>query len=490
MSIIRVGGSLARIGGSLGRGAAVSNRALLSSNDFTYLGTFQVPTSGITGDGLFATGLTHRYVGGQFRLLTRYHGGGVIEFTPATPKTTTTYNIASTVRDWGSVWSGKLPSGHTMYGLHWDETDQRLYWNCVDTYSTASSQPSFGYATLDEGSGTATPYGTWYVPSPPNYKPMKGMTAIPSFYHSALGGKRIALGFGGYESIVATGAGSLGPTLMAADLGTLPAEGGTISSTQLLMNHPYNATAYTQPMRAKRNPNYLQQYDDWDASGGVGYWTWGDEVKQSAVWIDTGTKQGFLVVVRQVMGGQTASIASRTLVSGYTYDVTFSSALGGVRVGDIIQVPLANPAYLYTYSWATVNTVTTESSIRLTMRTDAPDTAPELAASGTVYRQAAYYGSTLWSTEGRLAGFLYDSDTILTGGYDTDEVPYAEEFALPSVLPDRIGSWSNDGTGYASNAGICYGATFDSVTNKLYLLFKTTAVGTGNNGVVCVYQVS
>jgi len=478
----------------------IGERTLLTQGDFAYLGAFQVPTANRPGDSSFAAGLTHRYVGGQFRLFTYYKNdigsslpGGIVEFAPAAVKTSPTYNKAVIAQNWGLPWSGKFPSEHGVYGLHWDETDQRLYWNTAHAYTPGgSTQPSFGYSTLDAGTGTGTGYGPWYVPTPPNFKPIKGMTAIPTIYQSSLGGKRVALGFGGYESIASTGSASLGPALVPADLSTLPAENGTLSSgnIQVLMNNPFNSTPYTQPMRGKRNPNYLQEYDGWAASGGVGYWTWGDEVKQSAVWIDTGTKQGFLVIVRQVMGGETADISSRTLVSGYTYDVIFSTPLSNVRVGDIINVPLANPAYLYTYTWATVDTVTSGTSIRITMRTDAPDTTPQLAASGTVYRRAAYYGSTLWSTEGRLAGFIYDSATLLSGSYDTDEVPYSSEFAFPSILPDRLGSWSNDGTGWPSNAGICYGATFDGVTNKLYLLFRTTAAGDGTNSVVCVYQVS
>lgn len=481
-------------------GGGSATRALLTSSDITYLGAFQVPMSGVTGDRIYARGLTHRYVGGQLRLFTRYLNGGIIEFLPAAPKTTYNFNVATTVRNWGSApWAGKLPGpafagdpGPSVAGLHWDEGDQRLYWNMIHGYTASgSTHATFGYATLNDATGTATANGVWFMPDPPNYKPFKGMCAIPAIYHARLGGKRIALGFGGYESIVTTGAASLGPTLAPIALTTLPAEGATLdpSAFQVLVNHPVNTTPYTSPWKGKRNPNYIQAYDGWHPQGGVGYWTWSDEVKQSGVWIDTGTKQGFLVICRQATGNESAAIASFSVIAGLQYAVTLSEPLANVRVGDILHVPNGTEGAYYANAPGRVDTITSSTQLTITVQPTAADPNATLGP-GTLYRRTAYITSTLWSTEGRLAGFLYDSEVLISGGYSTDLVPYAEEFALPSALPDRIGSWANDGTGFVSEAGLPHGATFDPTDNKLYVLFRDTNTGGWRNSIVCVYQVS
>lgn len=465
-----------------------TGRPVLTASDFQYLGAFAVPVT-YQGDSGYAGGLTHRRVNGQLRLLTTYLGNHLTEFTPPVALGTGgVYPFGLAVRAWGSTFSGGLiPSGWDVTGLHWDSTDQRLYWNYISSYTTAPTSRSFAWSRLNELDGTAEVHGPYSFPSPPNYKPIKGMTAIPEGYRNRLGGMRLAAGFGGYESIITSGDGSLGPTLVPFDHSVLveapPNSTLPASAVRVLVNHPINGTPYTSPQRARRNPNYVQTHDGWHARDGVGYWTWGDNVAQSGIWIDTGTKQGFLVLVRQVMGGEETSFSAAAPLGENRYRLTLNAPLANVRVGDFINCPVA--AGMYAEVAASVVAV---EPLHLTVdmvRTQAvPEPIPK--NSGRLYRGTWYYSSTGYTTAGRLAAFVYDSEELLAGK-SPDTVEFSSEFAwsLPT-LPAEFPSWQDAGPGTVT------GITFDTDSRLLYVLVQA-AWPFGSrypNSMVYVWQVA
>lgn len=460
----------------------------LTMADFTYLGAFQVPNTYPNGDSGFASGLTFRYVNSQLRFLSYYLNGAVTEFVPpSTLGTGGSVPSATFVRRWNNVTSGKSPSGYGLRGLHWDELDQRLYWVFSNAYNTAASAPSFGWSRLNDTDGTASGFGPYSFPSPPGYKAIKGMTAIPAAYRSRLGGYRLAAGFGGYESVMTAGPASMGPTLAAFDsqlLSTL-GEGSTLPSSgvRVLVHHPHNGSPYTSPMRAKRNPNYLQTQDGWIPRSGIGYWTWTDSVAQSGVWIDTGTRQGFLVLVRQSMGGEQATVVNASPLGGLRYRMDLAGPLANVRVGETIACPIVSGIYPDVAA-----TVVAADSTSVTVDLIATQAVPSPVArsSGTVYRGTFYYASTMYSTSGRIAAFVYDSDALLAG-QAADTVAASTEFAwsVPGI-PGQLPSWVDLGPGTVT------GISFDASTKRLYVLIQK-AVPFGDrfaNAAVFVWRVA
>lgn len=460
----------------------------LKAEDFRYLGAFQLPRTG-EGDSGYANGLTHRYVNGEFRLFSAYwRGNPLTEFMPPPGLSTNEpFAMGITVRKWGSDWHDSKLWGQ-VFGLHWDEEDGRLYWNCGSSYIAARHTTSFGYSVLNEATGTATARGPFGVPSPPNYKAIKGMTAIPPAFQKPLGGKRIAAGFGGGESVVAAGPSSLGPTLMPFDHRVLPdvREGRDLpaSAVQLLMNHPHHTHTYHEPLRAVRNPHYAVGggINQWPPKDGVGYWTPHDFLRQSAVWIDTGSRQGFLVFVRQVMGGERAEYESRRQLGRLNYLFALRRPLDNLRRGDLIAVPDSTDG-IYSHVAGRVEAFS-DTSITAELLTGNPIPTPVPKANGVLYRGSFYFNATIFTTEGRLAAFIYDSNTILSG-LRTDQVPPAEEshWKIPTQ-PDRMPSGSD-----FTRGGVT-GATYDPATRRLYLLIQKATSGRGSNAVIFVWEVS
>lgn len=313
---IASGGKVLTVGGGGVVRAVSSTKAVIAESDFTYLGCFRVPITINGSDGTdYGYGLTHRYVGGQLRLFSTCggpYGHRVYEMTPPatldTDATPDTY--ATEVEYWGDIYQSErylykaAGTGGDVWGLHWDATDERLYWTYQDAYNSGPGDDCcIGYSTLDDNTATGTAVAAWRFPTSVGCKVVKGMTAIPSsFATTYLSGKRLGVGFGGYESVYGTGPASMGPALFAID----PPSLGTTSSRDYLptpttlINHPANSTEYTRPMRGQRDTNYTTEFDNWQPNAGIGYFTWSDLIRQSGVWIDTPTKHGF--VVAAVMG--------------------------------------------------------------------------------------------------------------------------------------------------------------------------------------------
>lgn len=460
----------------------------LTADDFQYLGAFQLPRTG-EGDSGYANGLTHRYVNGEFRLFTAYwRGNPLTELAPPpTLRVNEPFPSGIAVRTWGTNWHQSKLWGQ-VFGLHWDEGDRRLYWNCGSSYIAAGHATSFGYSLLDEATGKATARGPFGVPSPPNYKAIKGMTAIPPAFQQELGGKRIAAGFGGGESVVAAGPSSLGPTLMPFDHRVLTKvrEGENLpdSAVQLLMNHPFHAHEYQKPLRAVRNPHYApgMGINQWSPRDGVGYWTPQDYARQSAVWIDTGKKQGLLLFVRQITGGESAAYRSRKGSGGLTYTFALEEPLANLRQKDLIAVPDSTGG-IYRHVAGRVVSFS-DSAITVELLTGNPIPNPVPREKGVLYRGSFYFNAAIFSTEGRLAAFIYDSATMLSG-LPIDRVPPAAElhWKIPT-RPDRMPS------GDDFTKGAVTGATYDPATRRLYLLIQKATSERGSNAVIFVWEVA
>ena len=146
------------------------------------------------------------------------------------------------------------------------------------------------------------------------------VVAIPQWFASAhTPGQRLGVGCGGYFSIIGTGNVSMGPALAAfAPPGT---SAGGLTHTNLV-RYPFDASDCSA--RANRNPDYTDDFDGCNPEGGVGRWTWADQIFQGAAWVDTPTKSG-LVYIPNIGDGrvwyETSTLhAERASIWWYIYD--------------------------------------------------------------------------------------------------------------------------------------------------------------------------
>jgi hypothetical protein len=181
-----------------------------------------------------------------------------------------------------------------VQGIYWDPIDARLYYGYGDTYKVNTNpDPSIGYETFNATTGQTTSVDSWQIGN--NSKmTMGGVLAIPPWWgNQHTPGRRLAAGFGGYQSIVANGPASMGLALFAFnpnDLASVPSHGLVPSSTMVMYPYTQGCAA-----RMQRDPNYATEFDNCNPVNGVGYHTWVDNMPQSATWIDTPTKTGVLV---------------------------------------------------------------------------------------------------------------------------------------------------------------------------------------------------
>lgn len=288
---------------SAGGGGA---QTLLAQSDLTYLGTQAIAETYNGKSTLDGQCLGYRYVGGQLRFFITVFGPSywqqVIELN-SQGFSTTSPPTATLSRDWGDIYDGKMLTDNPdnaviANGLFWDSVDSRLYWSYGNNYNGSDSDYCLGYSTLNDSNGQSTGFGPWSVGNGITWKACQGcVTPVPASFRSTynLGNKRLAMGAGGAFSLVTGGATSMGPAMAAFDPSALPAEGGTISPT-VLCYYPYSATPkYGPPDRCHRNTNYTDgMVDNWDPSGGIGYWQWVDEFRQGGTWIESASRKGIL----------------------------------------------------------------------------------------------------------------------------------------------------------------------------------------------------
>lgn len=234
--------------------STLGGRTLLTPANFTYIGSFAMPDTVGLADGSsqvtqFNTGaISLRYVGGVPRMLATTEqiyagfnsGFGLYEVAipddsallPGPLTGGQSFPVATIVKEWGNVWGGRAwtyfdspygwnnqltgGQGTTLRGIRWDATDSRLYFCYGSNYGSSSEQddPSFGFVTLDDGASTFASYGPWRTGT--SKRDEGGMVVIPPWFATAyLGGRRLAVGFGGTYSLITAGNGGYGPGLDA-----------------------------------------------------------------------------------------------------------------------------------------------------------------------------------------------------------------------------------------------------------------------------------
>lgn len=249
-------------------------RPLLTQSDFTYLGTFQMPTSAgnWSSNSTDATTcpLAFRRVNGQERLLSvthSYSGGMVYEIAVPALRTVAPWVQATVVNAWGDVYQGKktnldfptgtLDSTNITYGLYWDEPTGRLWWN-YGVYYNPQGGSSWGCSTLGPDGGTATAIGAWTLSGVNTRRSRGGCLRMPDAFVAAnCPGDPMLVGFGGMHYSTLAGS-SGGPSFWACpvpDVGTYPQDASI--PVREAVDYPFvGATQVATPYRARRRNDY------------------------------------------------------------------------------------------------------------------------------------------------------------------------------------------------------------------------------------------
>jgi hypothetical protein len=503
---------------------------VITGDDLTYLGSYGVPDpSG--GVAINAYGLALRYEESDgvspVHLLTATkddsslaRGGWVFEWRDATPQIPATptdagqYTNATLVKDWGNIY-GAYGSGYkrqyyyqanlttqdwiggddTRHSLFWDDVDDRLYWVYGETYADDSSgnvsqQFHFGYSTLNYGAGTATPNGPWRISGQKFKSGLGGFVRIPSSFVTAtgLGTKTIAIGFGGYGSVVASGDQSFGPSLTAL---TPPsgAEQTALAGTPLIGYWPYasspspgNRDRLIRPAWAPLVVSGLNPYDSWDATRTV----WNDMTHTYGVWIHGPNKSGFLFASSMAAGMSTylhATFGWEKQVDfwGVVSEEDLAEVVAGTKAKWEIQPTLyqmdLSPAIDYTDtdtsytnpSRATIATITSTAGVS------------QQFDSATVTTTSAHGMQVGWGIS--IRGTTQESDYAYM--WKVGQVLNTTQFTIynpsnASLLWSGVTATGGDvryaGQLYLGEAGNgtiqVRGLAYDDNTNKLYMLYS------------------
>ena len=306
---------------------AASGTPTLGQADFQYAGYYMVPNGGSFSELNYGEGFTHRYVNGQLRFLTMsFYGntpsGGhqLIEFAPPSAVGGTVGGITN---HWGDIFPGPAAGVKgDYYGLWYDQAKNRLWTTSAIDYPDdvqAQYTRAIVTRTLNDDGTVSDVKGYWGLEGVQQRRIYGGVTAIPQWFQDQYNVGPYGVGWGGYASRMMLGT-SMGPTFYAipdpanyASLTDIPT-----SDFKTLMDHGSGTRATDwyadgQPTtfdRGVRNSDVDNTYDynTWwksPAPDGLGRWVWGDSAYNTGNWIETPSRQGF-VIVPKFSSGETA----------------------------------------------------------------------------------------------------------------------------------------------------------------------------------------
>ena len=211
----------------------------LTANDLQFIGAFSMPREVGTdfAETAYGAGLALRRVNGQVRIFSAAWKAGqpsLYEVSIPSLKTSAPWNDAPLHKTWGYVFSHN--NGY-LNGLYWDENDKRLYYSSSWNYVASGDQylPTLAFLTISSDETSTTSYGRWGFDNRSFKQVNFGVTPVPAdFATQYLGGKRLAAGFGGYQSVAGFGPVSFGPSLTAFNPPTVGTEGGYLPNTPLV----------------------------------------------------------------------------------------------------------------------------------------------------------------------------------------------------------------------------------------------------------------
>lgn len=313
---------------------AAANTAVLTPSDFVYQGYYDVLTNG--NDTSYSRSLTYRYVNGQLRFLTLTLRNQLQEFampssySQTVTQVTNTWDISSIASDFTGIW--------------YDQANGRLWVTSSVDYGDAGTFYPTQISTLTLNSnGTISNVKTVSLDGIPSKRVYGGVIPLPMWFQQQYGCGPYAVGFGGYTSLIAqTSRASLGPVLICIPDIANYSNGATIPKSQYkelldfvdsrgvrkTIPENYFDGGDTRPNGDCSTCNFNRPTQPPLSSGGylsprsdgLGWMVWADSYYNTGMWIDTGTKQGY-VAIASLGKGKTWYCASTLCFDDRQYEI-------------------------------------------------------------------------------------------------------------------------------------------------------------------------
>lgn len=257
-------------------------RRALTFGDFAYIGSFRLPDAvGEAGAGFSQPGIAlRRLADGTRRLFVNYTHPGNSLFEVIIPKATplaaggfAKLPMATVTKEWGRIGHDVPPVGDMHHvsptgGIWWDDDAHTLYWTTYHAYWAGGQLPVLSAVQLADD-GAVRNLGPWSVPSQKFY--WGGVTGLPeSFARSYTGGRKMALGFGGYYNICS-------PCSRGPALGAIATPNSATNAVEVLP-----LLGYGEGTMAPRDGDYFSgncSYWDNPPQGDRGFWAAFDECR-------------------------------------------------------------------------------------------------------------------------------------------------------------------------------------------------------------------
>jgi hypothetical protein len=184
-----------------------------------------------------------------------------------------------------------------IWGLSWDRDEEDALWATSHIeYDTAGANARTISRARIPDTGMLVTDGFWRTTLHPDKQTSGGVVAVPPPFRSYVDGKRLAAGFGGYQSVAATGPISAGPALTAFDW---PEAGTDQILDRPLQGFRFGTNPDTSP-RQQRPIDYRNDFKDGFPSQPTaetgGFFTWADRIDGAGAWIYTAQRWGFLTI--------------------------------------------------------------------------------------------------------------------------------------------------------------------------------------------------
>lgn len=317
--------------------------SVLQPSDAAYLGFYNVRTNG--SDSTYGQALTHRYVNGEIRFLTLTVQGTLHEFSLNGKTYGTTIDTPTASWDLGST--GTL---NNFNGIWYETAKSRLWVTSAEDYTNVVRPVRISTMTLN-ANGTISNVRTVGLEGINAKRVYGGAQAVPLWFQQQYGCGPYVVGFGGYTSLVMQGGGaSMGPTAYCIPDPANYANGATIPASAfkvLLDTYPNRGVRKTLPVNyfdggdTRQNPSSRPtsapvSSGQWLSpnSEGLGWFVWGDSYYNTGMWVDTGTRRGF-VMIASLCKGSCWYQSSTLAFDGRQFEMHIwdPAALGRVALG-------------------------------------------------------------------------------------------------------------------------------------------------------------
>lgn len=286
---------------------------LLTPNDFSYLGYYDVQTNG--QNTTYSRGLAMRYVNGDLRFMNLQIGGDLHEFSLAGK------SFGQVITNTTNRWDLNGTGIWDFVGFWYEQATNRLWSVTTVDYTNVTNPVQIFTRTLNDNGTVSNIRGPVGLQGINAKRVYGGAMALPAWFRQQYGVGPYAVGFGGYTSLMEQGGGvSMGPAVYAIPDPANFGDGAQIPTGQFKTLSDYGPSGnrgkrITIPINyydggdPRQNPNTPPTSPPLASAGwlspgpdGLGWWVWGDHY-EGATFIDGPNKSG-VVMLAQVATGK------------------------------------------------------------------------------------------------------------------------------------------------------------------------------------------